>query len=156
VILYLDASALVKQYVREAGSEEMADAIAATDRYRVLATSILTGVEVPASVALACRMGRLSEEQERVVLVDFRHDLAGIHLVPVDLELVARAARLAHQHALRGYDSVHLASAVSLSEMLGEDVTFACFDRTLSRAARAAGLSPLPDDLQEWRAALGH
>lgn len=58
--------------------------------------------------------------------------------------LAARAAALAWEHGLRGYDSVLLASALVWSETLGETVTVATYDRELWRGAKASGLSAWP------------
>jgi predicted nucleic acid-binding protein len=50
MIPYLDASALVKRYVQEPGSEEVSQLIA---RARVVGTSAITRVEVTAALARA-------------------------------------------------------------------------------------------------------
>lgn len=84
LIVYLDASALVKRYVTEAGSSEVGE------------------------------------------------------------PLVARAAALTWEHGLRGYDAVHLASALWWREAVGDAVTVATYDRELWRSARAAGLTASP------------
>lgn len=52
---------------------------------------------------------------------------------------------IAWEHGLRGYDAVHLATALVWRETLGEAVTVATWDRELWRAARDAGLSPWPE-----------
>ena len=57
------------------------------------------------------------------------------------------ADQLAWQHNLRGYDAVHLASAVTWQEALGEVVTLATFDKQLWVAATRAGLVSWPESL---------
>jgi predicted nucleic acid-binding protein len=57
---------------------------------------------------------------------------------------LSRAAALAWEHGLRGYDAVHLASALAWSEALGETVAVATYDRELWRGAKASGLSVGP------------
>lgn len=47
------------------------------------------------------------------------------------------------RHAKAGKDTVHLAAADILRDVFGE-VTFACFDADLSRAATARGMTLLP------------
>jgi hypothetical protein len=54
---------------------------------------------------------------------------------------------LVDRHALRGFDLIHLASALTLRERLGEDFLFACFDDRLLAAARAEGLHTYPTGL---------
>ena len=61
----------------------------------------------------------------------------------VSAALIKRAGQLAEALALRGYDAVHLASAVIVAEQGSQAVTFACFDEKLSRAARRQGLTVL-------------
>jgi hypothetical protein len=45
--------------------------------------------------------------------------------------------------ALRGFDAIHVASALELKKRLNEPMTFAAADRPLLRAAQAEGLAPL-------------
>jgi hypothetical protein len=42
---------------------------------------------------------------------------------------------MAANHALRGADAIHLASAVTLSKQVGESIMFLCFDGRLATAA---------------------
>lgn len=51
-----------------------------------------------------------------------------------------RAGSLAELHALRGYDAVHLATALRFAEDFA-DLQFLSFDKRLNDAARQAGLS---------------
>ena len=59
----------------------------------------------------------------------------------VTLAVIARAGDYADVFALRGYDSVQLASAFELQRLSGTPVSFACFDARLNAAARVLGLS---------------
>ena len=54
-------------------------------------------------------------------------------------KLSRRAGELAERYSLRGYDAVHLASAVQLSERF-DAVRFLAFDDRLNEAARSAEL----------------
>jgi len=63
--------------------------------------------------------------------------------------LVARADSLAWEYGLRGYDAVHLASALLWQEALGEPVTLATFDKPLWEAAQQAGMGVWPEDLDK-------
>lgn len=58
----------------------------------------------------------------------------------MDTALAQRAGELAEQHGLRGYDAVHLASAL----MLATDTTFVSWDHDLQRAAAKADATPPP------------
>ena len=61
--------------------------------------------------------------------------------VGVDEALAQRAGDLADERALRGYDAVHLATALALGP--GETI-LATWDRDLSSAAVGAGLAVAP------------
>ena len=66
---------------------------------------------------------------------------AELVIVGVDEALAQRAGELADEGALRGYDAVHLASALALGA--GETILVA-WDRDLSNAAVGAGLAVAP------------
>ena len=149
--LYFDASALLKRYVEEPGRDLVLDAIATEPS---LATSVLTGAELPAALAKAVRMRIATDEMANAGLAEFWRDWPRLSRVRADESLVRHAAELAWRFGLRGYDAVHLASALLLQEAAGEAVTFATFDRQLARAARAMGLDALPDDLDGFLAHL--
>jgi predicted nucleic acid-binding protein len=63
-------------------------------------------------------------------------------VVGIDKALARRAGELAEQHGLRGYDAVHLASALSLAT----DATFVSWDPDLRRAAARSGCNTAPPD----------
>lgn len=62
-------------------------------------------------------------------------------IVGVDETLARRAGGLAVEHALRGYDAVHLASALALG---AAETILVTWDHDLSNAAAAAGLAVAP------------
>jgi uncharacterized protein len=61
-------------------------------------------------------------------------------LVGVDAPLAREAGDLAEQLGLRGYDAIHLASALAL----GEATTVVTWDEELRRAAAGAGCATAP------------
>jgi predicted nucleic acid-binding protein len=144
VILYLDASALVKRYVAEAGSADVAAVVAAA---RLLATAVISRAEVTAALATAVRLKFVSRQAAAATLADFEADWPDLIRLEVGEAVMARAASLAWQHGLRGYDAVHLASALQWQEALGDPVVVATYDRELWRSARTTGLVPWPTDM---------
>ena len=66
---------------------------------------------------------------------------AELVVVGVDEALAQRAGELADERALRGYDAVHLASALALGP---GDTILATWDRDLSNAAVDTGLAVAP------------
>lgn len=146
MILYLDASALVKRYVAETGSGETEQAIRESS---VVGTGLVSRAEVSAALAKAVRVGILSNKEATRALNAFRKDWQDLVRVAVSEPVVARADVLAWQYGLRGYDAVHLASALVWQELLGEPVTLASFDRQLWAASEPSGLVPFPEKLPD-------
>jgi predicted nucleic acid-binding protein len=142
MIVYLDASALVKRYVAEAGSAEVAGLIAESAG---VGTAIISRAEVAAALAKAVRMKLLSRAEAASALQVFRADWENLIRLQLTEVLISRAEALAWEHGLRGYDAVHLASAVFWQDMLGEPVTVASYDRQLRAAAKSAGLIAWPE-----------
>jgi predicted nucleic acid-binding protein len=50
-----------------------------------------------------------------------------------------RIESLARKHALRGFDAIHLASALVIRSNGKVDAGFVCYDRTLNEAAMKEG-----------------
>ncbi len=172
MILYLDASALVKRYIEEPGTPEVEEAIAEAE---IVGTSIISRAETSAALAKAVRSHgeaeaspvclstkTLTPKQAESALQVFRNEWPNLVRIQATEYLLARADALAFQiggrvrsHALRGYDAVHLASALLWNEGMAEDVTMATFDRQLWEAAVKLGLIPFPDDLptmlDDWK-----
>ncbi len=135
MILYLDASALVKRYVAEPGSAEVEALIS---RAQAVGTGVISRAEVAAALAKGSR------ESAVKALQAFNADWEHMIRLQLSEPLVARAAALAWEHGLRGYDAVHLATALVWREMLGGTVSVATYDRELWRTAQASGLSAWP------------
>lgn len=134
---YLDSCAIVKLYVDEAFSAEVEALFRNVDK--VLCHGI-GHVEVRAALAAARRTGRLEQAVYESLVADFRADWSSYSVLGLDDALIERAAELAEGFGLRGYDSVHLASADRV-RMAIPDLSFVSFDKTLSRAAKLLGMS---------------
>ncbi len=64
--------------------------------------------------------------------------------VEVTDELNAVINRIVADYPLRGFDAIHLASALIVHERLPEELLFACYDHKLLQAAQMANLKTLP------------
>jgi predicted nucleic acid-binding protein len=131
-MLYLDASALVKRYVTEEGSDAV---LAAMDRPCAVSMCRVGFVETKRAIA---RAGD-SADVER-----FESDWDAFEVVEVDAALCGRAAELACATGLRTLDALHLAAALALPR---DGQVFATWDARLHRAAREQGLATLPQSL---------
>jgi predicted nucleic acid-binding protein len=63
-----------------------------------------------------------------------------LSLISIDPRFAREAGRLSEEFALRGYDAVHLASALSV----GDAVTLVSWDEDLRRAAAQNGCAVAP------------
>ena len=141
MIVYLDASAIVKRYLAEAGSAAVDRLIAQAE---VLGTSLISRAEVAAALARATRLGVIRSPEVEKARELFEAEWADWVTTSLTNSLVIRADALAWQHSLRGYDAVHLASCLLWQEGLGERVKLATFDRELWQAGQAVGLEVWP------------
>jgi uncharacterized protein len=90
-------------------------------------------------------MKALKYDEAASALQVFNADWENLARLQITEILVARAAAIAWEHGLRGYDAIHLAAAVFWQEMMGETVVLATFDRQLRHGASTAGLSIWPE-----------
>jgi predicted nucleic acid-binding protein len=140
VILYCDTSALVKLYVREQGSEEFRRIWESSKRR---ATANIAFAEGMAAFGRRWRCGDIESDQHDGVRKRFQDDFTSMIRVPQSDEVNRRIAELVLRHPLRGFDAIHLASAVLLSEGVNKPLLFACYDEALNRAARENGFELL-------------
>lgn len=135
MIVYLDTSALIKLYVDERFSAEVATVVREAD---AIATSLLAYPEARATLARAHREHRLSSRGFQKALAQFLEDWERFAVVETREEVLKTAGSLAERHALRGADAIHLASALQLSHGLDPNeapTQFLAFDVLLSKGA---------------------
>jgi predicted nucleic acid-binding protein len=139
VIHYLDTSALVKRYVLEPGSRTVREIV----RRRTVAVSRIAYAELASAVARLQREGELDARGRDQILARLDEDFASFTVVEVRPAIVRRVPALVVQRALRGYDAVHLASALAVRDQ-GAALTFWSADRALVGAATSFGLKATP------------
>jgi len=136
LILYLDTSSLVKLYIEENGSEETQRLV---EGALLVCTSVIAYAEARSALARLCRECKLSQEDHEMAKVDLDEDWPRYLAIEVTREVWKAAGDLAEKHALRGFDSLHLASFLHLLHSdLGEPAQFSSFDDRLNDAAKAA------------------
>ena len=104
------------------------------------ASSILAYPEGRAALGAARRAARLTVAAHRRACEDFDELHRELLLIGIDAQLAREAAALAERFALRGYDAVHLATALAVAE----PTTLVSWDRDLRRAALASGCAIAP------------
>ncbi len=133
---YFDSSALVKRFLLEKGSP----LVLRLWRQSQVATATVTYAEIHAVLARKRRERHLAESDYGLASLQFDKDWTGyvhVHLVP---DVLRRARDLVRRQPLRGFDAIHLASALTLKTTAGENLIFLAADQVLVEAARAEGL----------------
>ena len=133
MILYLDTSSLVKLYVEEGGSRPVRDLV---ERAELVSTSVVAYAEARAALARQRREGGLTAAGFGQAKSDFELDWPRYLSLEVSEAVYRDAGDLSDKHHLRGFDSIHLASYLSLCEEGARQVRFSSYDETLNRAAR--------------------
>lgn len=137
MILFCDTSALIKLYIVEAESVRIK---ALLEQAEAVAVSRIAWAE--AFAALARRSREVPSDtaiMERVKQAVSR-DWADFLVTDVVQAVAELAGEFADTFALRGYDSVQLATARHVQQVTQLPVQFACFDLRLNRAAKLLGM----------------
>lgn len=137
-IVYFDSSAFVKLLIEEEGSDLAA---ALWDRCDAAVSSRLAYPEVRAALAAAGRAHRLTAAGQRRAEEIWEDFWAGTRAVELTADLTAHAGLLASEHALRGADAIHLASALAVGT---DNTVFAVWDLRLQIGADAVVLRTAP------------
>ena len=142
MILYLDTSALIKKYFQETGSDEV---ISRWKEANGIVTSSVAYAEALASIHRKKREVKFSRSIFERILHLFRRDWNSLIRVEVTDELNDWIDKMVSRYPLRGFDAIHLASALIVHDKLSEKFLFACYDNKLLQAAQSAGLKTLPE-----------
>lgn len=138
MIGYLDTSALVKLYIEERGTAEVRKLV---ERVEIVSTSRVAYPEARAGIARKLRHGELTHTERHRLVNDLDRDWPRYVVVELTESVTDLAAALVDRHPLRGFDAVHLASALVLQRRSRSDVAFSCFDDRLNAAAASEGLA---------------
>jgi predicted nucleic acid-binding protein len=131
-MLYLDASALVKRYIAEEGSEALIGAMGEAEGWAICRVGY---VETARAVKLAAGKSAVRR---------FAADWPSFEVVEVDASLAEHAAELTFTEDLRSLDALHLAAALLIAF---DGLTLATWDIRLHRAAESQGLRVFPAEL---------
>ena len=137
MILFCDTSALVKLYVAEEGTNAVVEQAAASD---IVAVCRIAWAECISAMARRAREHPEDAGALALARVRFEADWPRYLTLEVTQELVELAGDYADTFALRAYDAVQLAAAQLVHLEMPGEVTFACFDTRLMKAARVLGL----------------
>lgn len=136
MILYLETSNLVKLYVREKDSEAVRCGVEASE---AVATSVLAYAEARAAFARKFRERGLTKDAHEAVKRALDADWPSFFVLNVTAGTSRSAGDLAEKHGLRGFDALHLSSAVELRAAGIAGLRFSSADDRLRAAAQAEG-----------------
>jgi uncharacterized protein len=137
VIAYFDTSALIKLIIPEQGSQLASKAWEAADT-RV--TSRVTYPEARAALGAASRAGRLTRNSHRLAKRSLEHRVGQTILIELSGDLARLAGDAAERFALRGFDAIHLVSALAIG---ADEAVIVTWDEAQTVAAQEAGLHVL-------------
>ena len=138
MVLYLDTSSLVKLYVEEQDSSKVEEWVKSS---RVTATSLIAYAEARAAFARRFSEKAFSSREYGRLISFFNEDWDNYLIVRVTKELVRLAGDSTEKHALRGFDAIHLSSAVTLLRELSAPIVFSTSDKKLQKASQLEGLT---------------
>ena len=138
MIVYLDTSSLIKLYVDEIDSEKIKGI---ANKAAVISTSKIAYAEARSAFARKQREDGFSISVLRKVVEDLNKDWESYFLIEVTDGLIRFAGDMAEKYLLRGFDSIHLASAVNLKNKINADIYFSSHDTRLNQAAEREGMS---------------
>ena len=141
MILYLDTSALLKRYFKEPYSNEM---LSRWKEATQIITSSVAYAETMASLYRKKREVDLSSNVFNKLVNSFHLDWESFIRVEVNEDLNETIHKVVARHPLRGFDAIHLASAILTHARINEAFLFACFDQKLTNGAQMEGLPTFP------------
>jgi predicted nucleic acid-binding protein len=139
-VIYLDTSALVKRFVQEKGSPVVQSLFQSANG---VATAKIAYAEIFAGLTRKLRERNLSRAQYSTACRQFESDWHAYVRVELQDDILLLARDLIQRHPLKGFDAVHLASALRLKVALGEEIRFAAADKNLLRAAQIEKLETI-------------
>ena len=153
MLFYLDSSAWVKRHFQELVSEWINRQF---EQEILLGGSTLGLIEVTAACGRKRGAGAIDAVRFQQIEAGLLDDWNGFFQVHLTADVVERSLDLAKAGALRGADSVHLASALVLKQELeldSREFTLVTSDGELKAAARNAGLAVIDPQQQADTAA---
>ena len=134
---WLKDHALVKKYFKEKNSSEV---ISAWKSSIGIATSAVAYAELLAAVYRKAAETRVRKAHFQSVVRNFQEDWSSFIIVEVDNRLNETIHKVIANHGLRGFDAIHLASALAIGSAVVDNFIFACYDERLRQAAQAEGV----------------
>jgi predicted nucleic acid-binding protein len=140
---FLEATAFVKLFVREPGTEALIGMMeAAEDNHKLISAS--TPLEVYAVIRRRERAGDIAQEDATSALAVLRLESARMVQQPLNPAVLEAARQLLDRTSLRWPDALQLGAALAARDMFqGTEITFVSSSATLLAAAASEGFKVL-------------
>ena len=135
-LAYFDTSALVKNYVQEAGSARVRELVAA---YEFLSSAIAP-IELLSAVQRRYRQGEISKPNYNAIVARVKTDRTFWQLVESVPQVLIKAEEVVVSHHVRTLNAIHLASALIIQQSLSTTFPFISADERQLAAARRCKL----------------
>lgn len=109
----------------------------------LVGTATIAYAETYSGLSRRHRDGDLSAIDYARACDQFERDWSGYVRIELNGDVLAAARLVIQRHALRGFDGIHLASALTLQDRWDETVVVVAADQRLLRAAATEGLATL-------------
>jgi predicted nucleic acid-binding protein len=136
--VYFETSALIKLFLDEPGADDARDLWDAAD---LVTIALIAYPEARAALAAAERARRISAAELGGVKQRLDRRWIQAQVIDFDQPIALTAGDISERFALRGYNAVHLATAMSLQD---DSLLIATWDRELASACLEAGLRISP------------
>jgi len=133
MLIYLDFSVFIKKYFKEIGSDHILEI---WNDAEYLAISQVGYSEILGAIHKKQKMDRFSDKIKNQIVKDFKDDWESLIKVSADQKLNPELSRLHDKHLLRGFDAIHLATAILLAKKIEKDIQFLTADSNLHSAAQ--------------------
>jgi predicted nucleic acid-binding protein len=137
MIVYFDTSSLVKLYVEEIDSEKIRNF---AHNAAVVSTSKIAYAEARAAFARKQKEEGLSQKVLRKIVEDLNKDWESYFVIEITDGLIRFAGDIAEKYLIRGFDSIHLASAIHLKNKINSNIHFSSYDTRLNQSAEKEGI----------------
>lgn len=144
-IFYFDASALVKRYKDEKGSEAVNKIFEFHDRIEsLLFTARLTIVEIGSVGMRLQRNGVISLDEAHNMYYTFQMESKSqLIFLDVNSQIETNAINIMSQNPLKASDAIQLSTALDLHLIYCDDFYFVSSDKQLNNAAQSVGMNSI-------------
>jgi len=138
VFIYLDSSVLVKKYFDEFASDIV---LKIWKECKYLAISQVGYSEILGTINKKQKIDKFSDKVKESISKQFKHDWDELVKINVDHSINLELERIHSRYLLRGFDAIHLVSAIILFKELDEETFFLSADDNLTNPAKKDGLN---------------